>query len=101
MGDTLRSRHECAICPARSGCPPLFARILYGLLISTAAWGQAFDVVDIRVVHALPAGTVQVMMDEGPALVEFNPTGISHVLARPFAENGTMNLRYYTMRLLI
>ena len=33
-------------------------------------------------------------------VIQLNPGGVSHILARPFAENGTATLRYYTMRLL-
>ncbi len=65
------------------------------------AWGQAFDVVSVRVAEPLPAGTAQVMLDDGPAVIQLNPGGVSHILAQPFAESGTVTLRYYTMRSLI
>jgi uncharacterized protein (TIGR03435 family) len=76
-----------------------------GLFCFTAAvaWGQApaFDVVSVRVGEPLPAGTAQVMLDDGPAVIQLNPGGVSHILAQPFAAGGTVTLRYYTMRLLI
>ncbi len=78
----------------RIGISPIFL---------AAAWGQAaqFDVVDVRPAQPLAAGTAQVLSSDGPELVQLNPNGISHVLARPFAESGTVTLRFYTMRDLI
>jgi uncharacterized protein (TIGR03435 family) len=77
-------------------------RAFFPTLVAAIAWGHApeFDVVDLRVAQALPAGTAQVLLDDGPAVVQLNP-GISHILAQPFAESGTVTLRYYSMRRLI
>ena len=76
--------------------------VLLGVLFAAAgAQGQSFDVVDVRVAQPLAAGTVQVLLDEGPGVLELNPKGVSRVLARPFTANGTMTLRYYTMRQLV
>ena len=76
-------------------------RILQFGIATALTFGQSFDVVDVRVAQTLPAGVVQVMLDEGPGTLELNPTGVSRVLTRPFAANGTMTLRYYTMRQLL
>ena len=88
-----------------TGYPPKINAIgtlwFAALLTTPAAWGQSFDVVDVRVAKPLAAGTVQVMLREGPAVVELNPGGVSRVLAAPFGEGGTVTLRYYTMRSLI
>ena len=76
-------------------------RILQFGIAAAVALGQGFDVVDVRVAKPLAAGTVQVMLSEGPAVVELNPGGVSRILAAPFGEGGTVTLRYYTMRLLV
>jgi uncharacterized protein (TIGR03435 family) len=72
-------------------------------LMAAAAWGQQFEVADVRVNKAEGAAApVQVLNEDGiPVEIQPNPNGISHLLEEPFTESGRVSLRYITMRMLI
>jgi uncharacterized protein (TIGR03435 family) len=73
------------------------------LVTAASAWGQQFEVADVRVNKAEGAAVpVQVLNRDGiPVAIQVNPNGISKLLEEPFAPSGRVSLRYITMRMLI